>query len=382
MWFVTLVIRNLLRRKIRSAVTMIGVALAVGSMVALVGMADQFERFFTEIFSKRGADLLVLRAGVTQRISSLVDERVGTRLAAFPEVARVVPGLVDIAAFEDGQVSNVSINGWPLQSPLFDDLTVLRGRRLQPGDKRMVMMGRILAQRLGKDVGDTVDIDAVPFRVVGIYDSFNVYENGGVVLPLTELQDLTDRPGKVNGFMVMLKPQYRNRESMDRLCQNIKALRDPRGRLLNLDALPTKEYVSTMVELRSIKGMAWATTIIALLIGGVAMFNTMVMSVFERTAELGILRGVGWRRWRVALLILSESAVLSLAGCALGVMLAVVLVWVLSLMPNAQGLLTADVSLRVIGLGVLLGLGIGSVSGLYPAMRAAALPPTEAIRHE
>ncbi len=382
MWFVTFALKNLFRRKTRSAVTMVGVTLAVGTMVALVGLADQFERSFAEVFTRRGADIMVLKAGSTQRLASPIDERIGDRLRAIPGVAKVVTGLVEIASFDDGDVPGVTINGWRADSPLFEDLRLVDGRRLRPDDGRSVMIGRLLAERLGKRVGDTLDVEAVPFRVVGVYEGGTVQESFAVVILLQEMQQLFDQPGKVTGFMVMLDEDHRAEAHVAELCRRIKTLTSDSGRLLNLEALSTQDYVSKSVEIRTVKFMAWATTMIALVLSAVAMFNTMVMAVFERTAEIGILQGVGWRRRRIVALILCESAVLSLAGSLAGAVLAVLIVALLAYVPQAAGFVSGRIAVTVILQGIVVGLAVGSLAGLYPAIRAATLTPTEALRHD
>jgi putative ABC transport system permease protein len=382
MWFLTFVRKNIWRRKTRSAATVVGVAIAVGSMAALVGVSDGFESAFADIFQKRGVDLLVVKAGATQRLTSILDASIGDRLRQLPGVEQVIGGLVDVAAFEDGDLIGVTINGAPLESPLIRDPKILSGRRLQAGDRRSVMIGKLLASRLNKKPGDAVEIETEQFAVAGVFESYNVYENGSVVLLLDEMQQLMDRPGKVSGFIVTADDSHSAEADIRALCRRIEQLRDEHGKSLKLEAQPTSDYVATTVEIRTVKAMAWGTSAIALLIGCVAMFNTMIMSVFERTAEIGILRGIGWRRRRIAAMIVCESLLLSLAGGALGAAGAVVLVRLLGRMPQVSGLLTGHISPMVLLEGMGLGLLLGAAAGLYPGLRAAFLTPTEALRHD
>jgi putative ABC transport system permease protein len=382
MWFLTFVWKNIFRRKIRSVMTILGVAVAVGSMVALVGMSRGFERSLAEIYQKRGVDLVVIKAGVTQRLTSILDESIGGLLRRLPGVAQVYGGLVDVASFEGGNLIGVTINGVPPDSPVIRDVNLVEGSRLRPGEHRSVMMGKMLAGRLGKKVGDSVEIELEEFRIVGIFESYNVYENGSVILLLDDMQELMDRPGKVSGFVVIVDKAHKGEAAVRALCKKINDLRDEDGHPLNLEAMPTSDFVSTTVEIRTVKAWAWMTSVIALLIGGIAIFNTMIMSVFERTAEIGILRGIGWRRRRIIRLILSESVVLSLAGGVLGAVLAVVIIHLLAQVPRVSGFVSAYISPAVIAQGMGLGLVLGAIAGLYPAIRAALLLPTEAIRHE
>jgi putative ABC transport system permease protein len=128
--------------------------------------------------------------------------------------------------------------------------------------------------------------------------------------------------------------------------------------------------------------MAWLTSVIALVIGAVGVLNTMVMSVFERTREIGILRAIGWRKSRVVRLILSESLLLSVAGAAAGIAAAVLLTRALTWWPLVNGLIKGEVALAVLIQGFFIALAVGLIGGAYPAYRGAHLPPTEALRHE
>jgi putative ABC transport system permease protein len=107
------------------------------------------------------------------------------------------------------------------------------------------------------------------------------------------------------------------------------------------------------------------------------------MSVFERTQEIGVLRALGWRRWRVLRMVMLESLALSLLGAAFGAGVGVALAELIRLEPTyGRSLVTPIYSWRLWGQTLLLALGLGALGGLYPAWRATALPPVEALRYE
>ena len=382
MRFTTFVLKNLLRRKLRSALTAGGVAIAVSAVVALLGISNGFEQSFTDLYVKRGVDLIVVRAGVTDRLTSRLDESLGRRLAQLPGVRAVAPGLMDVVSFEKPPISGVPLVGWTTDNFLFAEMHIVAGRWLESREVRAAVLGTVLARNLGKQVGDPVEFYGETFHVVGIYESFSVFENGSAIIALAELRRLMNEPDRVSGFHLALAEVPAKEAEVERVRQEVEHLTDEKGRPLHLAALPTRDFVTSTSQIRLSHAVAWITSAIALILGAVGILNTMIMAVFERTHEIGILRAIGWRRGRVLRMILAESFLLSLAGAVLGVGGALVLTRWLSTVPATNGYVQGTVAPGIIAQGFVIALGVGLLGGLYPAYRGARLLPTEALRHE
>jgi putative ABC transport system permease protein len=375
MHFFSFIYKSLRRRPVRSALTASGVAVAVAAVVMLVGISRGFETELLKVYEQHGTDLIVFRAGVAQRLTSSLDMTLGEKIERLPNVERVVPGLMDVVSFEKFDLFGVTVNGWPADSAVFDQMQVIEGRRIEPGDGRVVMLGSTLATNLDKHVGDEVDvIEGQSFKVVGIYQSHNVFENGSIVMALDQLQKLMSREGDITFFMVTADDK--DKAAVETLRDRIRKLAP------GIDAMSGRDYADTAMELRLARSSAWLTSAVALVVGAIGTLNTMVMSVFERVHEIGLMRAIGWRRSRIMQMVLSESLILALAGAFLGTVVALVGTRVLSHLPLYARVVSGDVEPAIVLQGVAIAVLVGLFGGLYPAWRAAGLLPTEALRHE
>ncbi len=354
---------------------MLGLAVAVGAVVALVGLAGSFEQTLLDLFQRRGVDLVVVRKGGLQQMHSLLEEKLGERIRQIPGVRAVSPGLLQPFSFPDVDIFGVIARGMPADSFLLKDLHIVEGRIFQSEDRGGVVVGSALAASLGKKLGDPLELaPGHTFTILGIYESENLLENSTMIIPLAELQNMMDLEGKVTAFNVVAElPQP---ELLDELKKQIEDLAP------YLKAQTLRENVASSIELQLAKAAAWLTSTVALLLGGLGMINTMLTTVFERTRELALLRAIGWRRSRLMRLVLFEAVWLALAGAVLGILLGLGLIHLLSRIPAAGRMLAGQVPPMVMLQGFALALGVGILGGLYPAYRAANLLPTEGLRHE
>ncbi|HEX4141939.1 MAG TPA: ABC transporter permease [Pirellulales bacterium] len=370
----TIVGKNLWLRPLRTLLSISGLAIAVAAVVALVGVSRRFEQSFLELYNRRGGDLVVQRSGGAMQLSSGIDEHLGDKIRSLPDVTQVIGSLMDMVAFEQNDLFAVLVNGWAPDCPVLDAVTVTSGRRLRAGDQRAVMLGSVLAKNLNKQVGQTIEMYGVPFEVVGIFDSFSVYESGAVFILLDELQRLTNRPGHVTGYVVEVDKNSSSADSVAEVRTEIEKL-DPK-----LSVLPAGEFVHNIAQFKVVRAMAWVTSLVAIVIGAVNVANTMTMSVLERRSEIGMLRAIGWRRRRIVRLIVGESLLLCLLGASLGGLLGWLTIRGLAHVPATAGMIDGRLSMAVIWEGFLLALVAGFLGAAYPAWWASRLTPMDALR--
>ena len=386
MRFYSFVFKNVIRRRVRSALTVIGMAVAVGAVVALVGISSSSVGSFLSIYRQQKIAIVVQQRGAKQRLTSVLSDKLGDEIAKIPGVKQVNPGMVDFMSLEELGVNAVVMQGWVPDSPIMKSLNVLPGGHcITAADRRAVLMGSDLAESFAKTedlkqyshVGSQIPLfDDGNYTVVGIVKSASPFESNGMWVALADLQKFMGRKGQVTGYSVVVDHPD-DKAEVARVIQSIKDL-GPK----TIEAKPAEETVTSTSEVRFIQASSWITSAIAIIIGAVGMLNTMIVSVYERTHEIGILRAIGWRRLRIIRMILVESVLLSLTGGVVGTLAAVILTPILGRHPAVAGLIDPHIPQSTIAMGIVMALGVGLLGAAYPAYRGAQLLPTEALRHE
>jgi len=212
-----------------------------------------------------------------------------------------------------------------------------------------------------------------------VFRGGSALEAGAAVLPLRELQKLSDLGGKVTAFHVHLRKGSGGESDAQRMQEARTAIE---AALPGLKALPASIRARNNQLVVLARSMAWGTSLIALFIGALGIANTMAMSVFERTREIGILRALGWKGRHVILLILTEATALGLVGGLLGIAMGWGVLRLLSTLPQTASIVSASVSPIHLLQSLLIAVASGLVAGAYPAWRGAHLSPVEALRYE
>ncbi len=373
MTFLTVAWKNLMRRPTRTILTLGGIGVGIAAVVALTSLARGFEQVWRNAYEARGTDLVITKTTSRSPLPSPFDAGLGVEFAAIPEVEAVAGLMSDLMGIEESPT--MLVFGWDYPGFLWDHLKLRQGAWPRAGVSNQLVLGSLAAETLGKKVGDVVQIEFDEFQVAGIFDSPALVENGAVIMPLPDMQRVTDRAGKVN--FLNLRMHANQREA------GIAAVRARlQERHRGYSALEAGEVAGRNTGVEVARGMSWATSWIALVVGAFGVANTVLMSVFERTREIGILLAIGWKRRRVMAMILIESVALSLLGGVCGIVGGLVTVKILEQTAMLHGKLEADLGPGLFGMALMVALGLGVAGGLYPAWRASRLQPGEALRAE
>jgi hypothetical protein len=187
-----------------------------------------------------GPDLIVTRSVNAQRISSILDEELGKEIKKIPGVRHVEGALLDLQSFDD--VPIVYLYGLDPESVLLGEIKLKQGRKLTHDDKRKVAIGSGLARNLDKKLGDTVVYAGFDFEIIAIYESYDLLENSGAVIPLREMQDILMLSKRVTTFRILLEESHKHADKVEELRIQIEALRTPAGKSYNIAVQATRDF--------------------------------------------------------------------------------------------------------------------------------------------
>ena len=365
--------KNLQRRPLRTLLTLGGIGMAVGAFVGLVGFSRSFEQQWMQIYSSSGIDIAVIHGTF---LNTSLDQSATDKLRTLPVVAAADPVIYNVMDLTSDV--NALVYGWPAGAFQLDALQMISGKRYHDGQPE-VMLGDLMAQSLKKQPGDTMEIQGTPFTVTGIFHASSGLEDDAVIMPLDQLQLLSSVQGKVSTIDVRLKPAPSG-ESWDTYVKQAQA--QIQAALPGLRAVPAAERASNNQFVKLAQASAWGTSTLALLIGILGIANTMMMSVFERTSEIGTLRAMGWKRGKVLLLIQLEAGTLGIGGGIAGVLLGWCVLRVLAALPQTATFVSTAIQWPLIGEAMGIALLAGLMAGALPAWRAGRLSPVDALYHE
>lgn len=380
-------LKNLLRRKVRTLFAVLQISVAIAAFVSIVGVTQGLRAQFYSISRIFAYDILVSAAGAASPPFSTVT-------ADEAELVRAVEGVEDVSLMgifvtwshgPDGAVKPVTVLALEPEGELLDRYSIVRGRALAPGDGAKIVIGELMAREMGLAVGETLRLGNDECEVVGVYEppiADVPFISGQALMSLGHYQEHLRQPPNI--LAAHTAPGRRAetpddvRAALERGQEIAPRIEEKVGRL---QAKTIHDYLDSMKQAELVDSFALGISFLAALVSAIGVANTMLMSVFDRTREIGLLRAVGWSRRLIVAMIEVEGLILALAGGVCGIPLGLLLIL------GAQQLIGMgwlEVSLDPVLYAQAVGFAclIGVFGSLYPAVRAAYLQPTEALRYE
>jgi len=388
---VSIAYKNLKRKKMRSALTIGGVAIAVAVLVSLLGFDRGYQKSITGNIDKMGYQLLVTAKGCPYEAATMMlkgggglrymEQDIYEKIQRDTRIDKITPQLVstvydpDRLEGEGGFAMYMGITNSYLELKPWSKFKSGQWFSSETADE--AIMGYEAAEVEQRLVGDKIFIPKINkvLRVVGIFERSGTQDDGIIFLPLKTAQQLFSLPNKLTGVGIKLKNMQEIGDFEEDMYNEpgiqIISMAQVRGTILNL--------------ISSAKVMANSVAVIAIFVAVIGVVNTILMSVFERTREIGVMKAIGASAMDIFKLIWAETILVCSLGGVLGGVLALlgsglveyIIKMILPYAPNGQLVLISSGLLLTAFVGAII---LGIVSGIYPAWRAASMRPVEAIR--
>jgi len=391
MKLVSVAFKNLQRKKIRSVLTIGGVAIAVAVLVSLMGFDAGYQRALTGDIDKMGYQVLVTAKGCPYEAATMMlkgggglrymEQAVFDKIVKDPRIDKITPQLVATEFDKDRQNGQ---GGIVLYMGIDDSYLKLKpwvkfrsGGWFSGAQADEAIIGYEAAELEQRVPGDQIFIPNLNkvLKVVGIFERTGTQDDGIVYLPLKSSQRIFNLPDKLTGIGIKLK-------DIGSLSAFEEALYNEPG----IQVISMAEVKGTIFNLiSSAKVMTNSVAIIAILIAVIGVVNTILMSVFERTKEIGVMKAIGASRLDIFRIIWLETTLICVIGGFLGDIFAIfgaqaveyILRHILPYAPGGKLVLITPILLTGSFIGAIV---MGLIAGIYPAFRASSMRPVEAIR--
>ena len=383
----------------RAALTMLGVIIGVAAVIAMLALGRGAQAAVDEQLASLGADVLTVTTGM-RWLSGVARDQQTLTFDDAEALARDARHLSAVVPEQSGRQQvrlgarnvNISVVGTSPAHPRVLGYEIEYGRALTAMDdatrRRVAVLGGEVPELLEVPaaglVGATIVVKNVAFEVVGIYRRKGAVGYGNpdddVYIPLETSRFRITGEDLLQSVSAQVAPGSDLGAAMveiERVLRREHGLAP--GRDNDFTLLDRRQFLSTQQETTQILGFLLAGIAgVSLVVGGIGIMNIMLVTVTERTREIGIRKAIGATRGAILMQFLVESVILCLAGGLLGVLLGIATAWSLSRFAGWQTAVTADSLLLAFGFSAAVGL----LFGLWPARRASRLDPIEALRHE
>jgi putative ABC transport system permease protein len=402
-------LRSLGANKLRSTLTMLGIIIGVGAVIALLSIGQGAGAAITEQVQSIGSNLIIVFPGSVPRpgqaptsgVLTLADANALADRACCPDNAVVAPVYQRTAQISFGSNnSNTQVSGVTPNYELVRNWRTAAGRFIDERDlqtaARVAVLGKSTAKTLfGSDdpLGKTIKINRIPFKVIGVMvekggtSMFGGSQDDVLFVPLTTAGQrlfgsaaLTPQGApRVSTVLISASSEKNIDSAMAQITQELRRRHKIVYQQDDFTVLSQKDLLGALNQITDILTIFLAAiAAISLLVGGIGIMNIMLVSVTERTREIGIRKAIGARRQDIMTQFLIEAVTMSVAGGVLGILFGAAI----GQLVNTTGLIKTTLEPSAVLLAVGFSVAVGLFFGLYPAARAASLHPIDALRYE
>ena len=369
--FFSLIVKTIWARRTRSLLTAVGLGISIALIIAIFSLATNMKKELGISAQITQANLVAVQRGLAGPIGGSIPESCVEDIQRYEGVEKATGFLLTSVSLPG--VPSFNLFGVRLEDRelYLSERQILEGDYIQnPGE---IGLGKIARESLGLQAGGTLTLESgEEFTVAGVYETGNVYLDSGGIISLREAQDVSGREGKVTLIAIYSKPGA----DENKIAEEIQA--DKRY----LKVIPSPSLLESSSSVQLVNTFAWVLSAIAVVMAGIGVLNTMSMSVAEQTGEIGILKAVGWSRWKVLEKVLGESLLLALGGFVIGSLLGVGIIWVVATLPAVQGFVSPSFDIVSFLVGLVIALFLGLLGGAVPAYTAFRLSPVDALHHD
>jgi len=387
--------KSITQQKARAALTLLGMVIGIAVIVALISLGSGMQASIGDNLEKVGADRInIFPAGLLSSGMGPPQESVPFTIKELNEIERL-PGVKDAQPyfFRSGEVkfhnevAFVNIGGGTQEIlEIYSSFYNLKeGRYVKDIDDRAVNIGiRLAEDTFERDirVGDFIEVNGKKFEVVGIFTEIgNQQDDTTVYIPIYAGQDLYDARGEISMMIATAEDERKVKITADRIEERLKKLRGGK----DFEVATTADFADQINQVLGILTFVLGgIASISIAVGGVIIMNTMLMSVFERTPEIGILKATGAKQKTILLLFLTEAGFVGLMGGILGFIVGASLSLIIDVIGTAYvgSMFQTKITIELMVGSILFSFIVGAISGLYPAWQASKLRPIEALRYE
>lgn len=385
MRYINLILKNPFRNKTRSTLSIIGIAIGIATIVALGLITGGLEESVQTTLNNGGAEITVTEANTGGGMISpgRINESFVKTLSKISGVSEVA-GILTITEQNPSesmgsgggfsQMNGFSVNGIEKNSLNLVGITKINGSFFQNGSNEIII-GKTAAEGQNKTIGDTIIVANTEFTITGIYETGSIMSDRGAYVSLSKLQEVTGSD-YLSQILIKTTEGANDTKISDYIETNYP------DELSTITAEERAEMTNSVIGILNMA--SWAISALAIIIGAIGIINTMIMAVYERTKEIGVLKAVGWKSKRILGMILGETIVLTLLAGIVGTIFGIVISELGIMLIGSSGTqslsLAYNLSTFVMAFGVAISVGI--IGGIYPAYSASKLAPTEALRYE